>query len=332
MDGFLDPGKSVPMKNIFRWLGIQKKLARDRVQSHICPKRRDNLISMIDSFLKSREMTSAQAATLRGKLGFIANSLYGKTGRMALTALKMRQYKEEKEIAITEGIVQALKWVGFLIFKIPPALSLAGNHSRPHVILFTDASSEESTSTLAYARSVILGWVAFENLQAFHAGYTKIDHNVLSYWKKKQPIYQGECLAVLQALLHILGVRKNIDITIYVDNLGTLGTFVRGSSAKDVFGDQLSNALHLLLAMRGCRCWFEYVPTNLNPADQPSRECKSDYFADCKHYDLATILLPTSTDDHLRFGINRSFTHEEIQRYEQLESTQGRKRKRALVM
>ena len=383
MGWLLDRKKSISMSKQVRWLGIWKVLSSYGVKSKIVEKRKENILFMIQTFRDTKSLTASEAGTFRGKTGFIANSIFGRCGYIALAALKQRQYRDVESSELTDDILYALEFIELLVEHAPCAVTFAGSTThRRHLVIATDASSEpvnadvdavepdvsmlsnpdsldsaplgvsplvdlsasvdaDSVDSLPplvasaitdnllpsryslnegseWDRSVRLGWVAFEHGLCFHAGATDIDIDILNYWRKIQPIYQAECVGILQGLIKSLeaaGNPNNIDVTMYVDNLGALGTMIRGSSAKCCFGDQLANCLHLYTSFRGIRIYFEFVPSALNCSDEPSRTGLCKYFKECKFHALVPLLRPASADDHARFGMNRKFVDAEIARF-----------------
>ena len=88
---------------------------------------------------------------------------------------------------------------------------------------------------------------------------------------KKQQISQGEATACVLGLASTPELFQDVDLIHFVDNTAALAAIITGSSGKrDVA--PLACAYQLLLAQRGSRLWAEYVESDANIADGPSRD------------------------------------------------------------
>ena len=80
-----------------------------------------------------------------------------------------------------------------------------------------------------------------------------------------------ELLAIL-AVVWTVGPQllQGRDVLFFCDNTSAMSAAVHGYARSPHMG-ALSNALHLALASLRCNAWFEWVPTDENCADIPSR-------------------------------------------------------------
>ena len=69
----------------------------------------------------------------------------------------------------------------------------------------------------------------------------------------------------------------NRKVILFIDNTTALSAFVNGYASK---GDmaRIVNALHVAQAVLGCHIWIEWVPSDANLADLPSRQEYDAYF------------------------------------------------------
>lgn len=95
---------------------------------------------------------------------------------------------------------------------------------------------------------------------------------ILCAGKKRQPIAVAELLAAFCAVKSVVGSRRDVDILLFVDNTAAEMALRKGSST-DVTMCTLSHEFHKFCAERNVRVWSSYVPSEFNPADEPSRSC-----------------------------------------------------------
>ena len=94
---------------------------------------------------------------------------------------------------------------------------------------------------------------------------------VLSQMKPRtQYITQAESCAAILPLLVEPDLLADSDLLHFVDNQGTLSTLIRGA-ARDGDLAVLSSFYQLTCARLGIRAWIEYVESDANIADGPSR-------------------------------------------------------------
>ena len=110
--------------------------------------------------------------------------------------------------------------------------------------------------------------------------------DVISDTQRRQHINDLELLAVL-AVVFTWGPRymRYRQVVFFVDNTACLVSCVHGY-ARSPHMTALSNALHLALAHLRCHGWWEYVPSQTNGPDFPSRlHCaEEDYLFVCLFY------------------------------------------------
>jgi hypothetical protein len=150
---------------------------------------------------------------------------------------------------------------------LPKRIFRLGQAERPPVILYSDASESPDYCGLGivmhdmdnpargrfYAAGICPPWL----VQLFS------EHG-------KSTICSLELLAALCALLTVRDHLRNRRVCLYVDNTAAWSCMINGySSSKPMAA--MGNLFHLAIAARGIDCWVEWVNSEANLADLPSR-------------------------------------------------------------
>ena len=99
-----------------------------------------------------------------------------------------------------------------------------------------------------------------------------------------RPHPEGNAINLYELLAVTLAVRTFVDelrsrrVVAFIDNTCALNMVIRGASRKDDDNGILHH-LWLELAMLGVHAEWQYVPSKLNVADGPSRECFTEVLA-----------------------------------------------------
>ena len=95
---------------------------------------------------------------------------------------------------------------------------------------------------------------------------------------------------------------RNRQVLFFVDNTACLSACVHGY-ARSPHMAALANALHLALAQLKCHAWWEYVPSQANGADFPSRphSAEASEFYDKEGFQVWPSPLRLPSFDNLRY-------------------------------
>jgi hypothetical protein len=245
-------------------------------------------------------LTSAEASTILGKLGFALTATFGRVGRAATLALVQRVHHDVSD-DFTPALEQAHDFFEALLGERPdgtprlPDLEapVEGDGRRP-LLVYTDASfsrkrrleqcsdNSDVVSRLGFVLHDPEAWDHWSRRRGLTLYADAVPSlEVLSTFSpdKKTYISQLEALATLtvyraERTWRDAGIDlRGRTVNHFIDNTAALSAFVNGySSSTDMA--QISNMLWLLVAGMRTRPWFEYVPSASNIADLPSR---SDY-------------------------------------------------------
>ena len=231
-------------------------LARGFVHASLPKAKARKIIDEIQHILKTNVLSPAQAAKLRGKLGFAQSLLFGRFGRAMLKPITERQYSVVRRRApLRTNLRVALTW-WVSALKNPKPRTVPLRPVRPCVV-YTDACGEGH-----------LGAVLCSPL-----GVTAHGHAPL--WMHEQAgagIYEWELLAALLGLCLVIQYTRHTPVLLFVDNKAAQSALISGSGASDL-ANQICAAFWALAASAGINVWVEWVSSKLNIADSPSRAC-----------------------------------------------------------
>jgi hypothetical protein len=281
------------------FLGIESDFASRPgfVEMRVKKKRRENLLSDLDSVLERGELTGAQAARLRGKLYFTSLTAFGGVGRAPLQALAKRQYSDGRDNVLNDDLRRAVVAMRALLEKLPPRLIPLVDSDRSECIyiwsdamweplrgddgealqVFDEVSGESfyiAKATLAF--SVYRAWTG-----TWAHSYKDVGIDILRQLTpgKKTYIGQLEGLAAA-AVLHTLPAEwlAGRDGFMWIDNMGAKYSLQKGSARKEDSA-RIVDSFSKRVASLGFRPWIEYVPSAQNVADLPSRDKWLEYYS-----------------------------------------------------
>ena len=260
--------------------------------------RRAKMIKQLQDILKRGSLSAAEAASVRGKLTFISMWAFGAVGKAPLQALARRQYSKKGSEDLDENLVRAIE---FLLIILPtlPAVSIPLWNDAPEEVLliWSDAMFEplqddqgdyitvkdetsgfefrSAKATLAFA--VFVPWLS--GGKWFHS-YKDVGMDVFVQMVpgKKTYIGQLELLAAAATLYSLPDdILRGRRAYFWIDNMGAkYGLQKSGSSKED--SARIINAFVLRAASLLFRPWFEWIPSEQNIADLPSRNKLDEYF------------------------------------------------------
>eukprot|EP00435_Cladocopium_sp_Y103_P058671 s40_g20.t1 len=273
----LDPEKSQPPSQVCAILGIlfnTESLRQQRV-IHLCakPPRVSNLLSMIDLVISTQRLSSALAASLVGKFGFLCSTLFGKVGRCCTGPLRRRQYSSSGYEGITKELQCALQLMKFFLLS-SPARELALLDTPP-ILVYTDASDVPGRSPQR-----ILGGVLFEPLTAslVYTAWEVPDGLVQKWLPKKSFMGQLELLAAPCAFETWAEHLQSREVILFTDNDSAAANLVKGYSPQ-VDSSSIVGEFWLLASRLRAHVYVDRVESKSNLADGPSRFSFSEIVA-----------------------------------------------------
>ena len=242
-------------------------------------RRTAGVMAMLDEASVSG-LSQVTASVVKGKLGWILQTVWGRVGRAAAQPLVSRvggkkfllpggRQPPPETSAWTPALAAMTEFFRTLFQFLPPLRVPLGAAPRARLVVYSDAQYSQNgrkglgvvvTDTASGESYVCGGEVPPELLRW-------MDHFGT---RKKQKINQCELLALLAAVMTFGDLFRDRELLVWVDNVPTLSAAVNGYSHAPEMA-ALSNALHLMLAGLSARPHFMHVPGKANPADIPSR-------------------------------------------------------------
>jgi len=231
------------------------------------------VLAMLAAARAHNHLSSGEAGTIRGKLGWILTAAASRVGRAACQPLVLREH--ESAVEWTPALEQSYQFFAVLLDTsserpaLPPLEVSIHRHPRRPVVIYSDAMFRRVDGA-PFSR---VAWVAF-----IPGRRPIMARMVLPQWVYEllSPdsitlIQQAEIVAGLGAYRSLRHLLFDEAVVHFVDNTGALSNMVHGYARTPDCG-RLVNSLHLALAALRCKVWFEWVPSKANVADLPSRD------------------------------------------------------------
>ncbi|CAE7557407.1 Dnmt3b [Symbiodinium sp. CCMP2456] len=284
----LDFNKRTPMAVQRHFLGVLLDLSavQSQAEMRVCLKEglAEDLSSEIRRILECDSLSSAEAAKLRGRLGWASCSMYGRCGRGGQAPLVQRQYASEPP-ALTAALRRSLEFYLSLLQLVQPRVIHLASLCRRPVVIYTDASWEPKCM-----QRPGLGYVLMHpDFSQCLGGASSVTEEILAVLSDRQTqIMPLEALAILQAFAAFCHLNLRCqDVVLFVDNQAVVSSLIKGACSEDDISLVLL-CLHLFWAHLSCRVWLEWVPSDDNPADGLSRDGALDEWTTKQGWSLRT--------------------------------------------
>ena len=264
----LDDGKWCKPLAVNAFLGVLydfSQFPKGEVRIRIKEGRKLKIAAMLQHALDSGRMTSADAASLRGKLYFACTQAFGRVGRAALQSFVARQYSYESNL--DDSLLTAIAFFQQFIEHADaiPRTYYIDASTAPPLFLWTDASWENDSGHMG----IIL---YIPEVQRFFYAHAEVPLWMKNKWvPSMQKIGQAEILAAIIPYLSLppsLLFRRNV--IHFVDNTSAINALLNGySKAPD--SAWMVNIFHTANARIQANPWWEHVDSKANCADMPSR-------------------------------------------------------------
>ena len=219
--------------------------------------------SQVQSFLEKGKASSAELATLRGRLLFADSHIFGRKSKQAMKILS-HTCARTGSIPFDKDLVSALTCLRDRVLRGAPRL-VHGTH-RNKYLLFADACHEEGGAGLG---GILYGptgmvvawfgeWLELQDLELINPDF------------KKTLIYELEASASHAACIQLCKGIRRADIICFTDNEAVLSNLITGKSDVRLVSRMLDE-VYEWEGSNDCNLWFERVTSHANPSDDPSR-------------------------------------------------------------
>ncbi|CAE7689738.1 unnamed protein product [Symbiodinium necroappetens] len=225
--------------------------------------RRRELEITINDILASSSVSGSVLTSLRGRLLFCDNQIFGRMASLQLRILS--SYCERRgQVRLNDPLKKALSFLRDHVALGPERIVHCSFRNCFHV--YSDASYEPSgggVGALAYnSQGLLLSWFGEELSQDVMT--------IINPEEKCTLIYELETYAAVMSLVRLGRLWRDADVILFLDNEASLATLINGRS-DSLFVQRLLNTLFEWECESRCNVWFERVPSASNPADDPSR-------------------------------------------------------------
>ena len=267
----LSEDKLLDFNSLCKVLGVQLDLSQAGTGLALVAntkERVEELTGDIDKVLSDKCLPHKEGERLRGRLQFASTQLFGRTMRNKLKALN--NHVSSRRVAIGSDTISALKLI---------RASLEANKARvvsaelsDHIHIYVDASFEPD----GYCG---IGGVCYDsagNLLGFFSERAPDDLiQLLKSGDKETAIFELEAIAVVVAVKVWESKLSGHRVVLFTDNEGVRTSVLKGSSSNFNVSCLLEH-IFLVEENLAFQLWVERVPSQSNPADEPSRaECSA---------------------------------------------------------
>ena len=269
--------KDKPFDSTFSTLGVQMdlsgmgdlKLVVANTESRV-----KELLETIDQRINDQSITSSEAASLFGRVGFAMSSCFGRASAPGLRFLSKASQATGRS-RFSEEDLMSMRLLHCFISHIRPR-TIDFTDDRPPILVFTDASYENQHAEY--------GVFCIEDNNKWVAG-SQIPSVLVDHWKSSgslQIIAQAEIYPIVLLRRHVSKSWIHRKVVYYIDNDAARFGLIKAESNNKFSNVLIHSFFECELVCPTCP-WFARVPSDSNVADLPSRgklfECSEQYNA-----------------------------------------------------
>ena len=209
-----------------------------------------------------------------------------RSGVMGPAGKRKRGTTAAEEQAMTRAERGALEFFASALPAMPPYHFQVARYDERPVLIWTDGASEptsERPHTIGFVVAVpragspgvgsgLAGLAALQTYYDIYHSSAELPRAFMDCFKPRaQQIGQVELVGALVPYLSLPMLLRGRRVLHWIDNSSAVAAAVKGYSyAAD--SARIVHGLHASLLALGVRAWFEYVRTDANVSDKPSRE------------------------------------------------------------
>ena len=271
-----DPVKDELMEESNEYLGVISDLSgasEGVLRMDVSKKRRTKIKEITGRILSEQRLESGLAASLFGKARFMLSPCFSSVGKACLQPIAAREYQKRAK-DLTDDLRDSVEFIDFLTDALPPLELPLLPSELEKVVIFTDAEGKQRNGEQIPEGH--LGFVVYHPVHGRHYAYAKAPDDWVALFDKikerKAYISQYELAAAITPFLSLPEEwLRNRPVELWIDNSGAVGSLIKDYSGVPDCA-RIVNMFHFAVAKLGlASLWIDYVPSESNPADVPSR-------------------------------------------------------------
>ena len=228
------------------------------------PSRIKEVSGMIQAVIGNGKLSFTESSKLLGRIQYADSQIMGRTGRLAMCAIRESVKRHENMSALSSEALQSFRVLLDRLSNGVPRI-VPCNDWLPPVLVFTDGASEGDLHTV--------GGVLFDpelDRPEFFSGV--LPQALVEDWQEsmKHVIGPVELYAVVLARSVWSTALSQRRCVFFIDNSSAMDACIKGTSPSPAFRKLLLEFERLELR-EPCWPWFTRVPSESNVADGPSR-------------------------------------------------------------
>ena len=247
------------------------------IRTSVSEARRGKILQMVTQAITDSELPDGVAKRLCGKLQWTLSWCVGKFGRAALSSVYAHAHRRHATWSVAlEGALRFFRRL--LDGDMARQVCVKAGARAPPFVIWTDAmyATGDRFGQVAFVVRVPGGVRMPGELMArphprFVHGFAEVPEALLATLEvREQQIGQLELLAAVAVYYSMANLFEGADVVHYIDNSAAVFGVAKGYSSKPDSA-RIIHALHALNAGLGAFLHFQWVATDANIADLPSR-------------------------------------------------------------
>ena len=299
--------KHVPVAPRFKFMGCISDFSMlrslGRLYLRVCPERKAKILVVLQDLLVSKRLSSAAAARVKGKVFFTTLQSWGNGGRAALQEFSVRQYSRHGSDALTSGLTSSIEFLIAFLPVIPPATWLLRPDERSAgfpLLVWTDAMYErvqaippgrseseyvsafdEVSGEWFYVATAVLALTVCDRVVlgdgtvecSWSHSRLEVGIEVIRHFVPGKKTYIGALEALAGAAFYYSYRQDRLrgrQVYHWIDNVAAVSGLCKGYSGKADTA-RIVNSFNVRQVFCRFRVWWEWIPSEQNIADLPSR-------------------------------------------------------------
>ena len=271
-----DDEQTAPMEAANDYLGVNSDLSHmddGYIQMDVSRKRREKIKLLVSAAVDNDEMRSGLAASVFGKARFMISPCYGGLGNACLPPINLRS-RQKGAVHLSGDLRDSLEFIAFACDYLPPMQLSVLPMTTQKVVVFVDAEGKKRKG--ARPPTGHLGFVIYHPVFGTVHAHREVPPALVALLDaiKQRETYIGQ-FELLGAIAPFVSMPRSwfagYPVELWIDNSGAMSALIKDYSGLPDCS-RLVNMFHFAIARLGlASLWIDYVASESNPADVPSR-------------------------------------------------------------